>query len=250
MDGRMEAPRRRRRVLLIRRNDERNVRYSARLYDAEVAAVDEEVRLLFDELRRRRFLDHAVTVLTADHGEEFMEHEGLGHARALYEESVHVPLVVSTSALPAGRHIAADVSLVDVAPTVLELLHLPPEPAFEGRSLVALGTHDDGPASDVVLEFEPIFTDTLDRRAHARGLVRGRQKLLLSPSGRAEAYDLSTDPAEQKGEPPGPGSAAVAMADALAVTERRLAERAGRSAPVRPIDDALAQRLKALGYTR
>ncbi len=217
---------------------------SSRLYDAEVASVDEQIRLLFDELERRGFFDRAVTIVTADHGEEFMEHGGLGHARALYEESVRVPLMVSGSGVPARRRVAANVSLVDVGPTVLDLLHLPAEPAFEGRSLVTVGTRD------VVLEFEPIFQDSADLREHARGLVRGRQKLLVGPRGNATTYDLAADPGERRGDPANqvPGSAAMAVA--LAAAEAHLAAHAGGSAPTEPIDDALAQRLRALGYTR
>ena len=209
------------------------------LYDAEVAAVDEQVRLLFEELRRRGFLDHAVTIVTADHGEEFLEHGETGHANALYEESVRVPLVITAAGMAAGR-VARNVSLVDVAPTVLDLLHLPAERAFEGRSLVAA----DAP-SEALLEFEPIFPDAASRRRHARGIVRGRSKLLVAPDGDATTYDLATDPGEQRGT-----DVNGVLAEALSAAEARLGARAGGSAPVGRIDDALAQRLRALGYTR
>jgi arylsulfatase A-like enzyme len=213
---------------------------SSRLYDAEVAGVDEQVRLLFDELGRRRFFRHAVTVVTADHGEEFMEHGGVGHARALYEESVHVPLIM-TGRGSAKARVSANVSLVDVAPTILELLQMPAEPAFEGHSLTA------GGARDVVLEFEPIFQNAANVREHALGLVRARRKLLVAPSGHATTYDLDLDPGEDHGDAT---NTSAAMAEALAAAEERLATRAGTSAPIQPVDAAVAHRLKALGYTR
>jgi len=213
---------------------------SSRLYDAEVAAVDEQIHVLFDELARRGFFERAVTIVTADHGEEFLDHGALGHANALYEESVHVPLIMTGVGVSSRQRIAADVSLVDVAPTLLDLLRLSPEPPFEGRSLVTVGPRD------VILEFEPIFADSADLREHTRGLVRGRTKLLVAPDGRAMTYDLARDPHEQHGDPT---DASAATAVALAAAEDRLAARAGGSAPTERIDDALAQRLKALGYT-
>ena len=60
-----------------------------RLYDAEVATVDEQIRLLFGELERRGLLDHAVVIVTADHGGEFGEHGGLEHGQ-IYDESIRV----------------------------------------------------------------------------------------------------------------------------------------------------------------
>jgi arylsulfatase len=60
------------------------------LYDGEVAAVDAEIRMLFDELERSGFLRDAVLVVTADHGEEFGEHGGWSHARTLFNGVMHI----------------------------------------------------------------------------------------------------------------------------------------------------------------
>src|SRR4029453_208235 len=75
---------------------------------------------------------------TGDHGEEFWEHEGIGHGRTLYDESVRVPLIMIAPGYRGGQRVEAAVSLLDVAPTLLDLLEPPPAPSFEGGSLLPL----------------------------------------------------------------------------------------------------------------
>ncbi len=73
-----------------------------RLYDGEVAAADAQIRLLFAELEHRAFLDNAIVIVTADHGEEFGDHGRLEHGRTLYNETVRVPLIVVAPGAPRG----------------------------------------------------------------------------------------------------------------------------------------------------
>ena len=103
-----------------------------------MAAVDAEIRTLFDELEQLGFLDNALIVITADHGEEFGEHGRMGHGFTLFNGVMRIPLIIVAPGFPAGRVVEENVSLVDVAPTLLELLGLPAPPTFEGRSLVPL----------------------------------------------------------------------------------------------------------------
>jgi choline-sulfatase len=116
----------------------RRARYArelSALYDAEVAANDEQFGLFVDELRRRERLDRSLVVFTADHGEEFFEHGGLGHGQTLFPEVLHVPLVIRFPGaigqgvrLPVARH-------VDVLPTILEAVGLPVSGMVEGQSI-------------------------------------------------------------------------------------------------------------------
>ena len=100
----------------------------AELYDAEVAALDRRLRRVFRRLRTRGLLEHAIVVVTADHGEEFDEHGEFQHGRTLYQESVRIPLIMVGPGLPAGRVVDQPVSIVDVAPTIFDLVGLPVEP--------------------------------------------------------------------------------------------------------------------------
>ena len=174
----------------------RGVALLAALYDGEVAALDAALAGLFDALRRRRFLDDALVVVTSDHGEEFREHDDLLHGLTLFEESIRVPLIVLASGVAAGTVVQPPVSLVDVAPTLLDLLGLPAEPGFEGRSRAPLLRGAvTSEADDIVAEL--IDESARRERRHRAALIRETQKLVVDQAGRSHAYDLARDPAER-----------------------------------------------------
>jgi hypothetical protein len=106
-------------------------------YDDEVASADREVQRLIDALQARN--DTTLVVATADHGESFGEHGEIGHSLFVYDTTLRVPLIVAAvgraSGGAGGRIVQAPVSLVDVVPTIHELLALPP-PDADGTSLV------------------------------------------------------------------------------------------------------------------
>jgi arylsulfatase A-like enzyme len=217
------------------------------LYDAEVADLDSRLSRLFDGLRSRGLLDHAIVVFTADHGEEFREHGGLQHGNTLYQESVRIPLFVVGPGVPAGRVVTDRVSLLDIAPTVLDLAGLPPEPRFEGQSLTA---HFAGARSnDIVLQLLPAGQQ-VDVRRHAAALIHDDAKLLVPPedSGRSpELYDLANDPHETRSDPPSIAAQAPALASLLAARDATLATGAGTTERG-TLSDAERARLRALGY--
>lgn len=227
---------------------EAEVRYLAALYDAEVAALDHGLRELFDELGSRGLLDRAVVVITADHGEEFGEHRGMGHGATLFDEVLRVPLLLVGPGVPAGIVVREPVSLVDVAPTLLELLGLSPEPRFEGRSLVPWLGGPGGTSHDVLAELLPTTTNQKELQRHRAGLVRGPWKLLAGAIPiQGAMYDVGEDPGE---EHPFPTShpQAVALSAALAAQELDLATRANATAAHAPVDDETRRKLRALGY--
>jgi len=103
------------------------------LYDGEIAFVDKGIEALLDLLKAQGILDNALIVITSDHGEEFSEHGRFDHGMTVYEESVHVPLLLSwNEVLPSGKTCAKVVSTASVTPTILDLLSLPiPESILE-----------------------------------------------------------------------------------------------------------------------
>jgi len=219
------------------------------LYDVEVASFDARLRDLFAGLARRGVLDKAIVVFTADHGEEFRDHGYLGHGTSLYNELIHVPLIVLTPGQHAGRVVADNVSLLDVAPTLLDLVGILPERAAEGRSLVPLLDGGSVPA-DVVAELPPVLSSPLDIGRHRLAFVRGTLKLIVPrKSGvardRPVVFDLATDPGEQH-----PGSPATECAACLRAARRVRAEIAARAAPAEHgvVDERTREHLRALGY--
>jgi arylsulfatase A-like enzyme len=215
------------------------------LYDAEVASLDTRLRALFTGLASRGVLDKAIVVFTADHGEEFRDHGALEHGTSLFNELVRVPLIVLTPGQRAGRVVRDNVSLVDVAPTVLEMVGVDAGPAAEGRSLVPLLAGASVPA-DVVAELPPVTTSGGDPGRHDLAFVRGTTKLIV-PRGDAGAivYDLASDPGEQRPEP-----ARRACESCLHAAQRRVEELRTRAAVPEHavVDERMRDRLRALGY--
>jgi arylsulfatase A-like enzyme len=225
------------------------------LYDGEVAAVDHELRLLFDELGKAGLLENAIIVITADHGEEFGEHGTMLHGFTLFNGVMRIPLIIVAPGYPAGGVVDDNVSLVDVAPTLLELTGTTPSPSFEGRSLAPLMLPPYAPArisaglraaiggSNVIGEIEP-FTGKTDFRRHTQAIVGGDEKLLVNPAGQMVMYNLVKDPLETEQLPPDD-----ALSERLQAYRTDLKERArADGASTRPMDDATREKLRALGY--
>jgi arylsulfatase len=241
-------------------------RYRAR-YDAEIRYVDQHVGALVDRLRARGLWERVLFVLTADHGESLGEHGYyFAHGWFAYDDVLRVPLVLHGPGVPEGRRVPASVSLVDLAPTVLDLAGVPAGEGMEGVSLRPLL---DGNGGD-----REAFAQTY----YGEGLValrQGRTKYIFKPArgqtgarsasdpplpDRAEEwlFDLDADPAESH-------SVAAAKPDVVARMRARLQawladqERRGhgRAAEqprkdgtgVRVLGDPqLERQLRALGY--
>ena len=152
-------------------------------YDQSLAYVDDALGPLLQSVG-----DDATIVLFGDHGEELWEHGGVEHGHSLYDELLHVPLILRSPGLPAQVR-DEPVSLLDLAPTLRALLDLPADPESDGRSLLPLLDGATLPARDLALGW------TLYGQS-AWGLLSGTEKWMTQ--GRHHArYDLSSDPAEK-----------------------------------------------------
>jgi len=117
------------------------------LYDAEVLSVDRAIGAFVRQLDREGLLENTHLFITSDHGEEFMEHGGTGHGIKLYRETVAVPMLWIGPGVPLGRVVDEFAGLVDITPTIAELLNGQDRfDSFQGRSLFPLLT-DDGARS-------------------------------------------------------------------------------------------------------
>ena len=165
------------------------------LYDHEIRFSDREVGRFLDAFERTDMAKKTIVVLTADHGEEFEEHGGRYHGSAIYEESVHVPLLVKMPGV-TPRHVHTSVSLVDVAPTLFSLVGLPPDPRHQGRSLAAaIVGGKEPPAVPIFCEkiFSPSFSYTLQSYQDWpwKLIYRADENLF-------ELYNLRVDPGEKR----------------------------------------------------
>lgn len=167
------------------------------LYDAELRFMDDQLARLCGKLEQLGVLDNTLIVFLADHGEAFGEHDFYTHG-LLYDEHLHVPLVLHGPGVPAGRVIETRAGLVDLAPTLVDLLELQqPTTAFDGTSLAPLLAGAPGPDRDVYAEVHHAAGDSRGREPELYSLTAGTWKYVHHPHGGAhELFDLAADPGE------------------------------------------------------
>ena len=206
-------------------------------YDGEIAAADAVVGELFAELRRLGRWDEALVVLLSDHGEGLGEHGEDEHGVLLYREAIQVPLLVK---LPQGRLAGstaeAPVSLVDVAPTIADLLQIERPAAWDRPSLLA--------ALEPAADWPVAYAETFYGRLHfgwsdLAAVVDERFHLIAGP--RPELYDLRADPAERRDLLASERRAYAELRRALDAHDRTLA-------PPAAVDEESRQAMAALGY--
>ena len=178
-------------------------------YDYEIAFCDLWVRKLIDAVTELGLADNTAIVVMADHGEAWGEHKVYFHGQDLFEEQLRVPLIFVVPGHKA-QVIDEPVALVDVAPTLIDLMGAPIPSNMRGQSLLPVITHGKaarGPMS------RPIFAELLPATAwphHATMMMEGGKKLIHRISERRwEMYDLASDPGEKKNLAESPASAAL-----------------------------------------
>jgi arylsulfatase A-like enzyme len=162
-------------------------RYMNALYEG-----DEALGALVDGLRARRLDTNTLFVIFGDHGEAFGEHPGnFAHTMFINEENVRVPYVIAApGAIRSQIRVGRIASVIDTAPTILDLLGLPPKPGHQGASLLA-------PLSRMALFYTDYSIGWL-------GLTDGCWKYLYEiDARRSRLYDVCADPAETQDRAPG-----------------------------------------------
>lgn len=243
----------------------------SQLYDGEIEFLDERLGRLFDKMKELGIYDDWMIVLTADHGEEFYEHEGWWHGLTLYQEQVLTPLIIK---LPgnahAGLRVPGLVRQIDIAPTVLAMAGGSHEtyqgvdlmPAVNG--LVAAPAEVEA-AADAAAEGENepvvtawsldnIFSEEDHEGNQINSLIAGKWKLIRANEGNPRGlppvalYNLEEDPGET-------ANLADANPELVAELSGQLEERlalAMASGVERvegeEMDEATRSRLEALGY--
>jgi arylsulfatase A-like enzyme len=168
---------------------------TAEVQDWVQARYDQNIRYVDDQLARllEAVGEDAVVVVFSDHGEELWDHGGVEHGHSLHEELLAIPLLIRAPGLEPQR-VQAPVSLLDLAPTVLELMGIVPEHRAGRESLVPL-MRGEGAAADALAQRPMAFGQTL-YGDEAWGLLRGTDKWWLE-GHRQHRYDLEQDPQER-----------------------------------------------------
>jgi arylsulfatase A-like enzyme len=215
----------------------------AALYQSEISFLDDHVRRLDEEIGLSS--DNVLLIVTADHGEGMAEHGRLGHGNSLYEELVHIPLLVHWPAqLRTGQRMNVPVSLLDVYPTILDLLGLTPPSGLQGTSVVPLLRGE-------LTQAAPPLVFHLDRVKEACTAVRdGDWKLIHSdrPEESVQLFDLRRDPGELHDVAASYPAEVERLASTLHATLQALPKPpSDGNAAVVP-DENVREQLRALGY--
>jgi len=226
-------------------------RHLSDLYDAGVHQLDRQLAPLFAYLEREGLYQDTLVVVTSDHGEEFLEHGGVQHGLAQYEESVRVPLLVRAPGYPSGLALDGAVSLVDVLPTCLELLGTAVPSALDGVSLRARLLGAEPPREPRALYYEAdcavpdLEESAVLQPGSTRAIRVGAFKLHHElDSGETRLYDLARDPGETvdvRGQRP-------ELADALLGDLLRFLRQDARSVTPLALTPEEIERLRELGY--
>jgi arylsulfatase len=177
-----------------RRATPEELAHLVRLYDGNLAYADAQIGAIRRALEASGLLEKTVVIVTADHGEQLGEHGYISHSAQVYEQSVHVPLIVRLPAGkgPRGARVRALVDHLDLAPTVLDVLGVPMPSGgrFQGKSLLPVMAGGAGKPA--------VLSRTVwDQPVYA--LRDERFKLIYDTrTGAAELYDLEADPDERR----------------------------------------------------
>ncbi len=219
--------------------------HDLRQYDRLVRQLDDLVGSLLEEIEDLGLAGETIVVLTSDHGEAFFEHGDHGHGWSVFGEVLRVPLVIWAPGLAQPSVVTAPAGLIDLVPTLLDLLSLPGSPDLDGLSRAAAVR--DG--ADDVPEANSYFAETAP--GNVRALRNARFKIMRA-SGAADdvLFDLRTDPLERAPIPLGRDGVPRGLAgdaSSIAALRRELDQWADRCREQRRAADARRAQGKAAG---
>ena len=212
-------------------------------YLGEVAFNDASFGQLVDFLKQRNLWENTVVILTSDHGEAFWEYGQAGHGKSLHEEVLRVPLILhgANDRLAPGQRIQRPVSLVDLAPTLLDLAQLPIPEGLDGQNLLTPHPKPSPILAGLDLDQHRLQSAFDPPYKLVRNLKTGKQSLyrLDGPTAEAIPLDPALDPSAQE-----------AQARLEAVLDESQ-NQSGRTLPktrARRIPGRVEASLRALGY--
>ncbi len=217
--------------------------FARALYHAEVAAVDQACGEFLEWFGKRRISKRTVMVVTSDHGEEFWDHGQFEHGHTLYEELIHVPLLIRAPGRGWPETITKRVGLIDVMPTIFGLLGVDIPGSFHGESLV------------------PLMDGGVSRKAYAEALLYGyewkavlddRYEFMYQSHGdRRLLFDLDADSLERNSIAADDPARVGRMAESLSEWFTNNVKRAGgepQGGEIVDMDEEVIRKLRALGY--
>jgi len=215
------------------------------LYDGEVAHVDELIGRLLGWLSRESLDDATVVAVMADHGEALEDHGELDHGFFIYDATMRIPFLIKAPNLPGGVRVEAQVRAIDLMPTVLDLVGLPPAPSVQGASLLPLA-RGESESLELVAYAESYYPRLHYGWSELRSLRSEEFHFIEAPS--PELYDLRVDPGETRNLAPERPAAVSELRGRLEEELERYSAGALEAREPEVLDDETREKLTALGY--
>ena len=218
--------------------------FAADPYDGEVAFMDFHVGRVVDKLAEKGLRDKTLIVLAGDHGEAFGEKVETGHGIFIYDGTMRVPLIIlADHRIPPRAVVKSRVRLIDIMPSILDILEIPAPAGTTGESLIP--AIEGRSREDLDIYLETFYPRENYGWSELVGLVRGDWKFIRAP--KPELYNLAADPGENRNLI---ASAAKRASDLNARLEELVKAGAGlASAGGRTPSAEVQERLRSLGYT-
>lgn len=170
------------------------------MYDVEIAYTDYQFGELWKKIKELGIDEKSLFILTSDHGEGLNDHGYWSHAEKLYQEQVHVPMIIRYSKLFRGKKISAITRTVDIVPTIMDVLYLPlSESRFDGISMLPHITGNQ-PVADLMAYNETHYPKFLDNASPLFSVIDQKWKFVYYPEKEEmnQLFDLKNDPVENK----------------------------------------------------
>ncbi len=214
---------------------------SAVSYNASLAAADAAVGKLIASLQTSKLFDAALIVIAADHGESLGAHVEETHGVFLYDETIHVPLLLKfPQNQSAGKRVAARARLVDIAPTILEIAGVPVPSQMQGQSLQRIAKANID---------QPVYSiSAFPQQAFGWSVLESWRagKFLYIKAPRPELYNLSADPGATRNLAPPSKATLETIAGQLDAFDRRFSDAGSSVGP--ELTSSEMQKLASLGY--
>ena len=217
-------------------------------YDGAIAYVDAQLEQMFRALKEAGLYDKTLIIVTADHGEEFFDHEGWGHGKSLFNEVVRVPLIIRYPPLfPQGKDIKATARHIDLLPTILKAAGIPVPGPTEGHSLLSF-VENAQPSEKRI----PVYSEVIHENSKARSIILGDFKLIDLQVYDKQTwlfYNIKNDPQEHTPLDSQHDEVVSELKQQLEAIAQNAAVKA--VAPERAkLDEGVREQLRSLGYVQ
>jgi arylsulfatase A-like enzyme len=234
---------------LDRKVTENEYRHMVSQYDGGITYIDHHIGELLKKLKEFGFYEHSLIIITSDHGETFGERNFVGHIVSVYQDQVHVPLIIKYPMTGNEIIIWETVSIIDIMPTILDVLRYSIPQNVDGTSLLRLDSRKhrtimtESFPSGWLFKLHPRF------KRIERAIFSGRLKFISSTNGKRELYDLSIDPNEKINLYKAGHEIVQELVTRLSQWLDEEPEVQSKSSSVE-IDTGTLERLKSLGYAK